>query len=409
MFDFRYFFRGAAKTTIGNEIGMIACSPKADIPPTPRVENLPGPEPHTRRIRVAELAVTLMIGGSEQLAASIGRGLNPASFDVVFGAIADDGPIGDSLRQEGRVARAFHRRPGFDYRVPWQAWRFLREHGVDVAQTHHVAALIYGGVAARLAGARLIHTEHEINTFRQFPNQIRWLRRLAFLVDRFVAIDPSIADFLESEGGIDRRRIRVIRNGVDLRRFHPPQVNAIEARDGSYRVGWIARLDPPKRPDLLVAAVQRLRRPELRVRIIGPGKLTDAVRRQIADAGLQETVELVGPRTDIADQLQGLDCYVLCSEAEGLPISLVEAMATGLPCVASSVGGIPSLIEHGKNGLLLGTQDPDELASLLERLIDARAWGASLGTNGRRTALERFDFQQTIAQYEELFREVTRP
>lgn len=390
---------------------MTACVFESGSATSPSTGGARPSRPSSGKLRIAQLAVTLMIGGSERLAASIGRGLDPDQFEVVFGALAEDGPIGESLRGEGFVARAFQRRPGFDYRVLFRAWKFLREQKVDVVQTHHVAALIYGGIAARLAGARLIHTEHEINTFKQFPGQMRWLRRLAPLVDRFVAIDPTIASFLESEGGIASRRIRVIRNGVELGRYHP-RTDESAATDGArpFVIGWIARLDPPKRPDLLISAVERLVRSseQWRVRMIGPGKLTEAIGRQIADAGLADQVELLGPRTDIADQLRRMDCYVLCSEAEGLPFSLVEAMATGLPCIASSVGGIPALVEDGKNGLLLESTDPAELASSIERLRADRTFGARLGARARQSALEGFDFRKTMAEYEDLFREVSR-
>lgn len=356
------------------------------------------------RVRVLQVAATLQIGGSEQLASSIGRGLDPARYESFFAAVGPNGPIGEALRVDGYSVTTFDRRDGLDLRLFPRVWKFLHEVKPDIVQTHHVASLIYGGLPARLSGAKVIHTEHEINTFRQFPRQLKWLRRLSPLVDRFVVIDPSIATFLEEAASIERSRIRVIRNGIDLHRFLPSKVRS----SAGLTIGWLARLDPPKRPDLVIEAFRRLRDrgADVRLRMIGPGSLQEGVRRQVSELGLGDVVETPGPKSDVPEQLQRMDVYVLVSDAEGLPISLAEAMACGLPCVASAVGGIPSLLRQGQNGLLLEKNSAADLAEHLWNLISDPARRALLGAAARQTIVEQFDFARTIAQYADLFAEV---
>lgn len=353
---------------------------------------------------MVQVAATLQIGGSEQLASMIGRGLDPGRFESVFVAVGADGPIGEMLRQDGYKVTAFERQEGLDLRLLVRIWRYFRQIRPAIVQTHHVASLIYGGIPAWLVGAKIVHTEHEINTFRQYPRQLSWLRRLSAIVARFVAIDPSIADFLTESAGIEPSRIQVIRNGIDLERFRPAPPNSHER----FTIGWLARLDPPKRPDVLIEALRLLKARGHRVslRVIGPGSLCEALHHAVKSDGLEREVEILGPRTDVAEQLRQLDVYVLVSDAEGLPISVAEAMACGLPVIASAVGGIPTLLTPGVNGLLLQNNESTELADLLEGLIGDAALRARLGECARRTIAEQFDLAITTAAYANLFEEV---
>lgn len=361
-----------------------------------------------QRIRVLQLGVSLCVGGSEQLAASIGQGLDSKRFNVSFAATGIDGLIGESLREKGFTAEAFNRCDGFDSRLYRQIWSAIRRHRAQIVQSHHLSSLIYGGPPARLAGAKLVHTEHETKTYEVSPRNLRWLRVLRQLVHQFVAIDSSVADYLVEHAKVPRDRVTVIHNGIDLQRFHPGPLRD-PSKDG-WMIGWVGRLDPPKRPDLFVDAIGRLvaSYPQLRAKIVGPGSLYHDVVRRIADAGLSERIEMLGQRADIDRILQSVDVYVLCSDAEGLPISVVEAMACGLPCIASAVGAIPTLIVHGKNGLLLNENDPAQLEALLRQILENRECALQMGVAARESALERFDLSSTVQQYSELFTRLVR-
>lgn len=364
-------------------------------------ESIPDP---ASPLRVLQLGVTLSIGGSEQLAASIGRGLDRSAFHSVFAATGNDGDIGQLLRNEGFHTEVYDRPLGFTPRLYWEIDRVLRRERIDIIQTHHVSSLVYGGPPARLRGVKIVHTEHETKTFDRYPRNLRWLRWMAPMVHRFVAIDPEIADFLADRIGIDRSRIEVIRNGIDLDRFDSG-TRPVKSPDADWVIGWISRLDVPKRPDLLVDAIAKLanRFPRLRGRIVGPGSLLDETKRRAAAAGLDGRIECVGARTDIPDQLRTMDCFVLCSEREGLPISLVEAMASRLPCIVSPVGAIPTLIQSGENGILLSRNEAGELAEHLADVITKPERAAQLGNQARASVAERYDLKETISRYSELF------
>lgn len=361
-----------------------------------------------RRIQIMQLGVSLCVGGSEKLAASIGQSLDPQRFDVCFAATGIDGLVGETLREQGFVADAFNRSDGFDRRLFRQIWTVIRRQKVQIVQSHHLSSLIYGGLPARLAGAKLVHTEHETKTYERSPRNLRWLRALRGLVHRFVAIDSSVAEYLIDQAHVPRDRVAVIPNGIDLTRFHPKE--NLRNPDDPFIVGWVGRLDPPKRPDLFIDAVKDLVEefPNVRGMIVGPGSLFGEVTQHVERVGMKDRISVLGGRGDIDQQLQKMDCYVLCSDAEGLPISLVEAMASGLPCIASAVGAVSTVLAHGTNGLVLTENSPQSLLALLRQIVQNPQQAAEMGQAARQTALQRFDLSITVEQYSRLFSELVR-
>lgn len=366
----------------------------------------PAQKPGYKKIRVLQLGASLAIGGSERLMVAIGQGLDPERFETLYAAVGNDGPIGERLRGEGRVAVAFHRRAGFDYRLYARIWKMIRREAIDIVQTHHVTSLIYGGLPAKMAGAKLVHTEHDTGSFDRYPRNLAWLRRLKRLPDVFVAIDPVIGEFFQHRVGASPHHIAIVRNGIDLTEYRP-SAGPAAAFDPNrpFVVGWVGRMDIPKRPDVLVDALARLAPTmhNLRAKIIGPGNLVEPNRQRAASLGIAERIEFLGARHDVAEQLRGMDCCVLVSEREGLPFTLVEAMATALPCIASAVGGIPDLIQHEVNGLLLDGGDAGTLAGLIQDIANRPEWARELGRRARAAAVDAFDVRKTAEQYTQMF------
>jgi glycosyltransferase involved in cell wall biosynthesis/peptidoglycan/xylan/chitin deacetylase (PgdA/CDA1 family) len=349
-------------------------------------------------------------GGSERLAATIGTSLDPVRFESVFAAMKGDGEVGEMLRNQKYKTVVFGRSEGFDPLVYYRVWKYLKKNPVDIIQTHHVGSLVYCAPPARALGIRVVHTEHDIHSFLRLPNELRWIRRLSHLPEKYVVIDPTIADFLEKEVDIPREKIAVIRNGVNLDEFSPPDPRST-GLDKPFLLGWVSRLAPPKRPDVLVEAMAILASedPFLKARIIGGGELLDGLAELVAARGLQSRIELTGARSDIAHQLQQTDAYVLCTEREGLPISLVEAMATERPTIVSAVGGIPSLIEDKRNGYLLSSLSPAALADIIRHIRRHPEEASRIGKQGALDARKQFNLRETIQQYMDLFEQVAHP
>ena len=237
----------------------------------------------------------------------------------------------------------------------------------------------------------------------------RWLGRVT---DLSLAVSQGVRDYLIAQCALDPAKVRVVHNGVDLERLrqHRPRTAvrrelglAAEARV----VGLVARLDHwGKGHREFFAALAAL--PEgypVEALIIGGGRREAEMRRLAAELGLAGRVHFLGPRDDVPDLLSALDIFVLPSHSEGVSLALLEAMAAGLPVIATRVGGLPEVVTDGENGLLIPPQDPEALATALERLLADPDLAQKLGENARKHVEANFSLERLGREINEIYGE----
>ncbi|HET7313027.1 glycosyltransferase, partial [Salinisphaera sp.] len=262
-----------------------------------------------------------------------------------------------------------------------------------------------------------VHAEHGRDAAD--PNgsntKYRWLRRLlAPTISRFVPVSADLARWLEQDVRIPRSRIRLIRNGIDIARFAPGSrvpVEGLPAPDADTRViGTVGRLDPVKGFDDLLQAMAKLvaRRdlPRLHLVVVGDGPEHERLRERIASLGLEERVTLAGQRDDADALLRLFDVYVCSSIAEGIALTILEAMATGLPVVATAVGGNPELVRDGETGLLTPARQPEALADALARVLAQPERARAMGEAARRRVEAEFSIDAMVDGYIKLYDEL---
>jgi glycosyltransferase involved in cell wall biosynthesis len=248
--------------------------------------------------------------------------------------------------------------------------------------------------------------------------QHRIAARCAFPVtDRFVALAESHERYLVAEQGIDPLRTEVIGGGVDLERFHPPADRLSAKRAAGFDadeplVGIVAALRPEKHHALFLRMASRVARrlPAARFLIIGAGPERPRLEGLARDLRLHEQVRFLGARDDIPELYRALDVAVLCSlpVVETYPVSLLEALASGVPVVSTRVGSIADLVDEGSTGSLVPGGDEAALAEAVERLLADPARREGMGRAARAAALARFDRAAMIADYARLFEQVAR-
>ncbi len=198
---------------------------------------------------------------------------------------------------------------------------------------------------------------------------------------------------------------RVVPNGIDVGRF------AAARRPEGETILWVGRLAPPKRPDLAIDALRILKRtrPGARLDLVGDGPLLGHAQAQLGAGDVEDAVRLLGRRDDVPELLSRAACFLLSSDYEGCPLSVLEAMAAGVPVVATAVGGIPELVVHGETGLLVEPDRPEAVAAALDELLSDPVRAETLGRAGRKRANEHFSRQSmiaaTVACYEEIVAE----
>ena len=237
-------------------------------------------------------------------------------------------------------------------------------------------------------------------------------RALSPIIHRYIAVSRDLANWLSGSIGISSDRIYQIYNGVDQRRCSPSQnkvtgllPEGFVAPRGSIVVGSVGRLAEVKNQGSLLDAIHILLkirpqwRDNLRFVLVGDGPLRQRLQQQAIELGIADFVWLAGDREDIPRLLQAMDIFVLPSLAEGISNTLLEAMATGLPVVATQVGGNPELIEDGHNGCLVPVSDAQALAETLQGLIESPAARKRMGENGLQKIRQSFDWDSTVEAY----------
>jgi glycosyltransferase involved in cell wall biosynthesis len=353
---------------------------------------------------------SLQVGGSERLACQLARRIDPALVRTSVCAVDCGGPLAEELTKAAVPFHIMGRGPQFEWRLIPRFYRLFRRTGVQIAHTHHLTQLIYAGLSARLTGALLIHAEHDYLSLES-PRRTRLLRLLGTLCHRVVAVGDQIGSFLTDHVGLPPSRVVVIRNGVDLERYSPDRriPRAALGLPASGRlVGTVARLDPLKDPSSLLRAFRILlpAHPDISLVLVGDGALRSELEALARTLGIRDRVVFLGSRHDVADLLPHLDVFALTSISEGLPFSILEAMACACPIVATTVGDIPRLMGDGVAGITVPPAQPEVLANGMATLLKSPDRAAALGRAARTLIQDHYDLDDTIARYQAMYCEL---
>ena len=364
---------------------------------------------------IAHVLSSFGMGGQERVALDLATWQRKRGHRVIAISIAPEpeGPLAELFRAAGVRAETMPKYSGLDASLPVRLAALLNGEKVDVVHTHNPHAMIYGAPAASLVRAKSVHTKHGMN-----PDAARrlWLRRTAAtLVDAYVAVTPALAKVAVERAECDPGRIHVIPNGIDVTRFAPNAESRARVRQelgipgDSWLVGSVGRLAPEKDQALLIRAMAPLLDERRQLMLVGDGPERAALEKACTETWRAEYCHLIGARSDAAPYIAAMDAFVLSSRTEGLPLGLLEAMATGVPVVSTAVGGIPDLIDSGKNGVLVASGDEKALLRELVTLAGQPTAGLRLGQAGRETVLARYSLSQMAERYEELYEQVVTP
>jgi glycosyltransferase involved in cell wall biosynthesis len=351
-----------------------------------------------RRVEVVHVTHGLEVGGLEKLLVEIARHADRTRQRLHFVSLSSRGVLAAEIEKCGWPVTALEAPAGVQPAVILQLAALFRGWRATVVHTHNTKALVYGGPAARLARVeQLLHTWHGQNLVGS-PREAFLFRLAGKLPDDIIAVSNDAARIMQGEG-IAPAKITRIWNGIDTSRFaytgpcsHGPAVA-------------VARLSPEKDIASLVRAVALLREqePHFRVEVAGAGLCLSVLQRLAAELGVTDNVCFRGQVDDIPALLARARLFVLPSLTEGVSLTLLEALARGLPVVATRVGGNPEVVHEGQTGLLVPPSQPNALANAILRLWRDPELGRAMGAAGRQRVEEHFEVRGMVARYEELY------
>ncbi len=361
---------------------------------------------------ICQVLHSLCMGGAEVLAARLARNLR-TEFRFVFACLDEAGSLADELTQDGFPVYVFHRRPGFDWRLVFHLSRMFADERVDVIHAHQYAPFVYCSLSRGWRSGRgVLFTEHG----RHQPDYPRWKRIWAnkFLLrkqDRAIGVGEAVRQALIQNEGLPPKRVEVIYNGIDLTRFDPAAPLRAEVRSElqlvqkDYVLIQVARLDYLKdhATALRMLALLRDAGSPVKLLIVGDGPERAATEALCAELSLDSQVRFLGLRTDVPRLIQAADALLLTSVSEGIPLTLIEGMAAGLPVLATDVGGVHEVVEREATGLLAPAKDPVGLKDQLHRLMQDPAWSRQMGRAGRLRAERLFSEPEMHRQYRNVY------
>jgi sugar transferase (PEP-CTERM/EpsH1 system associated) len=357
-------------------------------------------------------------GGLENGVVNLINHLPAAAFRHKVVALTEVTEFRHRLQDAGVECVALHKAPGHGARLYPQLWRLLRAWRPAVVHTRNLAALEMQVAAWAARVPVRIHGEHgrDVEDMDGSSRHHQRLRRLyAPFVQRYVALSQDLASYLTQRVGISPHRVAQIYNGVDDHLFRPPAgarpaISAAPfAAPDHFLIGTVGRMQTVKHQLLLVRAFVRMLAlaPSLRGRVrlvmVGEGPLRTEAQALLDAAGVAGLAWLPGERRDVADVMRGLDCFVLPSLAEGISNTILEAMATGLPVVATAVGGNPELVVAGTTGTLVPSDDVEALARALTAVASDPVRAQAMGRAGRAEVERRFSLQAMVSGYQDLY------
>ena len=324
--------------------------------------------------------------------------------------LAERGVLADELEVSGVPVFCLGARRWTNVCALFRLARELRRLHPRILQTFLFHANLAGRIAGSLAGIRTIVSGIRVAERRgRLPLRLdRWTN---WIVTTNICVSRAVADFSISTAGLSPKKIVVIPNGVDAARFPaagPADLSAFGIPPGSQVVLTVGRLDRQKGLHDLIAAAALVvsKHPQAHFLLVGEGPERAALERSIREKGLTDRVHLAGWRSDIPELLAAGYALALSSLWEGMANVILEAMAAGLPVVATRVEGTLEIVRESETGLLVPPQSPPALAAALELLLSDRVRAKSMGQAGRARVTAELSWEKMVARYDELYRSI---
>jgi len=349
--------------------------------------------------------------GGEQQALYLATGLKRRGHGVTV-ACQPGSPFGERAREAALDVVDVRMRGEADFLAVLALRRLVRRGGFDIVHMHTSHAHTLGCAAAALArrGRCVVSRRVDFDVATNLISGFKYRHG----VRRFIAISEAVKRVL-MEGGVDERRIAVVHSGIHVGRFEDVPPNRFREEfdlpEDAPVIGNVAHMADHKGQRYLIAAVPRVLAAEPRARffIVGDGELRGPLEAQVRELDIERAVTFTGFRADVPGWLDFFDVFVMSSHLEGLCTSVLEALAMRKPVVASAAGGLPEIIRHEVNGLLVPPKEPGPLAEAIVRLLRDRELGKRLGEAGRRTVEQEFSAESmvegTLRVYDEVMDE----
>jgi glycosyltransferase involved in cell wall biosynthesis len=363
-----------------------------------------------RKVNIAFVLLSLCnTGGSERVVFDLVRKLNKTLFRVVIVGFCD-GPLRMEYERIGAKVHIVNKKTRYDVSFILKLRGIFIEERIEIVNPHHFSPILFSFLATRGSRIKFVYTEHS----KWQLIQLGWIFEkvnaiILFFSDAVIAISRQIESYLIDVLKVDRMKVRFVTNGVDIDRFYTRDKVLARKRFGvgpsEKVIGMVANIRPEKNHKFLISAFNVIAEQVLDLRLVFAGSdiMNGEIQKCAAESINSDRIMFLGVQEDIPELLCVFDVFCLPSLYEGLPLSILEAMAAGTPVVGTNVIGINEVVSDGENGILVPLGDTAMLAETLFSLLNDEELGHRLTSNARRFVLENYSLDDKTAEYERLF------
>lgn len=368
-------------------------------------------------LKVVHIIYRLDIGGLETVLVEFINRCPENAYRHVIISLTDITSFKDRIINNNVSLHALHKRPGKDFRIFLNIIQLLVKEKPNIVHTYNISTLEYQLAALFCRVPCRVHAEHGRDYADPYGTNIKYRlfrRAISPIIRAWVPVSHDLAYWLESVVKVNVLKIRPIHNGVDVERLSGALKQVVDGPLGffspdAFVIGTVGRLDPVKDHLTLLQAFAHLAtllphlQNDLRLVIAGGGSLEASLRKEAEAFGIDHQVWFAGPRDDVSILLQHFDLFVLSSIAEGVPMTVLEAMAAGVPVVATDVGGVREVIRPYIDGLLVPPGAHESLANAIAMLVENTELGLAMARSARQRVANEFSLNAMTAAYSEMY------
>ena len=363
------------------------------------------------RLNILYIIWSLSSGGAERVVINLVKGLDKTRFNPIVCCLNWAGEYAQELESRNIKVIALNKKRGIDISVINKLITVIKNNKIDIVHTHLWTSNFWGRIAAKLAGVPvIIASEHGVSRRRGF---LRFFadRVLSCFSDRITFVSKNVKEEFARKVTYNQRKARVIHNGIDLAKFRQPVDNQkvrekIGIEEDDFVVSCIGRLSPEKGHKFLLKAFASLNgEGKLKLLVVGDGALRESLQSSALNYKLENRVIFTGFRKDISDILGITDLLVIPSTREAHSVVALEAFASGVPVVATDVGGMNEIIIDRYTGLLVSAKNPEQLGLAIEKLVKDKSLREQIGKLAKAHARSFFGLKQMVKETETLYLE----
>lgn len=368
------------------------------------------------KIKIGYITSSLGYGGVEKYVVDLANNIDSKKFRPVIFCFSDYGPLADTVNKSTKIYY-LNKKKGNDIKLVLRLSRLFKKEKINIIHSNNWSTFAESVVAKRFAvNIPLIHTQHgmemndsESKKKRFIRNRLRQL--LSFFTNQIVVVSCATKKFVCKEWGIPEKNAKLIYNGIDFNKFKMDSNKrkicrlALGVNEEEIVIGSVGRLMKVKNYGLLLKAVSKLHMNYKKVKLllVGDGPERNNLSLMAKELNILDKMIFLGNRADISDLLCAMDIFVLPSISEGISIALLEALASGLPAIATSVGGNKEIIQDNINGILVENNNAYDLGKAIERMLFDGDYRKTIGNNGIFRVRETFSLDRMLREYENLY------